>query len=107
MTCTIPGFAPGADYYAASGVLEMGQQIFRHPGLTDQRGFDILTAMVAGLIDQQLANDPGGTRWLALQNRRSISGPTASAFAQTRRREAGWGSTTGSASSDHRTRRTS
>jgi hypothetical protein len=104
MTCTIPGFVPGADYYAASGVLEMGQQIFRHLGLTDRRGFDIFTTMVAGLIDQRLANDPGGTRWLALQNRRSISGPTASAFPQTRRRETGGQLNTRPASPDHRTR---
>jgi len=55
------------------GVLEMRQQIFRNLGLTDQPGFDIFTAMVAGLIDQQLGNDPGcGGRHC--RNRGSISG---------------------------------
>lgn len=32
-------------------------------GVTDQAGLDLWTAMVTGLVDQQLSNDPGGTRW--------------------------------------------
>jgi len=64
---TIPGFVPSADSYApAVRVFELGQQIFRSLGLTDSSDFDIFTAIVAGLINQQLANDPGGTRWSAL-----------------------------------------
>jgi hypothetical protein len=68
-------------------VLEAGQQIFRNLGLTDQPDFDIFTAIVASLINQQLANDPaaaGGRRW---STGRSIFGPTASTFHQTQRRE--------------------
>jgi AcrR family transcriptional regulator len=67
---TIPGFEPSADSYApAVRVLEMGQQIFRDLGLTDPSDFDIATAIIAGLVNQQIANDPGGTRWSALLDR--------------------------------------
>ena len=67
---TIPGFVPSADSYApAVRVFELGQQIFRKMGLTDPSDFDIFTAIVAGLVNQQLANDPGGTRWAALLDR--------------------------------------
>jgi AcrR family transcriptional regulator len=67
---TIPGFQPSADSYApAVRVLEMGKQIFRKVGLTDPADFDIWVAIIDGLINQQLANDPGGTRWSALLDR--------------------------------------
>jgi AcrR family transcriptional regulator len=67
---TIPGFQPSAESYApAVRVLEMGQQIFRNVGLTDPSDFDIWVAIIDGLINQQLANDPGGTRWSVLLDR--------------------------------------
>ena len=67
---TIPGFEPSADSYApAVRVLELGQQLCRDLGLTDPDDFDIATAIIDGLINQQLANDPGGTRWSALLDR--------------------------------------
>jgi AcrR family transcriptional regulator len=67
---TISGFEPSTDSYApAVRVFELGQQIFREFGLTDPSDFDIFTAIIAGLINQQLANDPGGTRWSALLDR--------------------------------------
>jgi hypothetical protein len=67
---TIPGFVPSADSYApAVRVFELGQQIFRSLGLSDPSDFDIFTAISAGLVNQQLANDPGGTRWSALLDR--------------------------------------
>jgi AcrR family transcriptional regulator len=67
---TIPGFEPSADSYApAVRVLEQGRQFFHNLGLTDLSDLDIWTAMIAGLINQQIANDPGGTRWSALLDR--------------------------------------
>jgi AcrR family transcriptional regulator len=64
---TIPGFEPSAGSYApAVRVLEIGRQLLGNLGVTDSSDFDIWTAMIAGLINQQLANDPGGTRWSAL-----------------------------------------
>jgi AcrR family transcriptional regulator len=67
---TIPGFVPSAESYAPSvRVLELGQQVFRSLGLTDPSDNDIWDAIVVGMINQQLANDPGGTRWSALLDR--------------------------------------
>ena len=67
---TIPGFVPSAESYApAVRVLELGQQVFGSLGLTDPSDGDIYDAMVVGMVNQQLANDPGGTRWSALLDR--------------------------------------
>jgi AcrR family transcriptional regulator len=67
---TIPGFEPSAESYAPSvRVLQLGQQLFRDLGVSDPADFDILTAIIDGMINQQLANDPGGTRWSALLDR--------------------------------------
>ena len=64
---TIPGFEPSAESYApAVRVLELGRQLLHSLGVTDQADFDIGTAIIDGMINQQLANDPGGTRWSAL-----------------------------------------
>jgi AcrR family transcriptional regulator len=66
----IPGFEPSAESYApAVRVLELGRQLLRDVGVTESSDFDIATAMIAGLINQQLANDPGGTRWSVLLDR--------------------------------------
>jgi AcrR family transcriptional regulator len=60
----IPGFEPSPDSYApAVRVLEAGHQIARDRGLADPDDFILLIAIVTGLIDQQIANDPGGDRF--------------------------------------------
>jgi AcrR family transcriptional regulator len=67
---TIPGFEPSAESYApAVRVLELGRQIFHQHGITDDGIFDIAVAMIGGMVNQQLANDPGGTRWSVLLDR--------------------------------------
>jgi AcrR family transcriptional regulator len=67
---TIPGFEPSPESYApAVRVVELGDQLFRDLGLTDAADSDIYTAMIDGMVNQQLANDPGGTRWSALLDR--------------------------------------
>jgi len=67
---TIPGFEPSPESYAPSvRVYELGEQIFRDLGLTNQSDNDIWDALIVGLINQQLANDPGGTRWSSLLDR--------------------------------------
>ena len=67
---TVPGFEPSPESYApAIRVLEMGRQLFRDVGLSDGGDFDIWVALIGGLVNQQLANDPGGTRWSALLDR--------------------------------------
>jgi AcrR family transcriptional regulator len=64
---TIPDFEPSAESYAlAVEVLDGGREILAVAGVTDPASFDLWTALVAGLASQQLANDPGGDRWLRL-----------------------------------------
>jgi AcrR family transcriptional regulator len=63
----IPGFEPSADSYApAVRVLEAGFVIAAERGVTDRDDFLILLSIIGGLIDQQLANDPGGDRFSRL-----------------------------------------
>jgi AcrR family transcriptional regulator len=67
---TIPGFEPSPESYApAVRVLQLGQQLYRDLGVSDPADLDIYTAIIDGMINQQLANDPGGTRWSALLDR--------------------------------------
>ena len=68
---TIPGFEPSADSYAPAVRVYWSweNKIFRDLGLVDPSDFDIWAAMIVGLVNQQLANDPGGTRWSALLDR--------------------------------------
>jgi hypothetical protein len=42
------------------------QQELRAIGITSDQDADICTALISGLISQQLANDPGGQRWRRL-----------------------------------------
>jgi len=63
----IPGFEPSAASYAIaeSTLARVGEQL-AGLGFTDPRALDLLTALSAGLASQQLANDPGGDRWIRL-----------------------------------------
>lgn len=64
---TIPDFEPSAESYAlAVEVLDGGREILADAGVTDPASFDLWTAVVGGLASQQLANDPGGHRWLRI-----------------------------------------
>ena len=64
---TIPGFEPSAESYAlAVEVLEQGRSLLAAAGVTDPAHFDLWTGLVAGLASQQLANEPGGDRWVRL-----------------------------------------
>jgi AcrR family transcriptional regulator len=64
---TIPEFEPSADSYAvASEVFARGRQLLAQAGVDTDRDFDLWTALVTGLASQQLANDPGGDRYLRL-----------------------------------------
>jgi AcrR family transcriptional regulator len=60
----IPGFEPSAESFAgAETVLRRTVALLRAAGLRSQADVDCFVAMVAGLIDAQLSNDPGGDRW--------------------------------------------
>ena len=61
---TIPGFRPSEEAYAASvSVYERMRMRMRQCGVHSQADLDLWTAITGGFVDQQLANDPGGTRW--------------------------------------------
>jgi AcrR family transcriptional regulator len=61
----IPGFEPSpASYAPAEQVLAGIVDRLRAAGLDDPGDVDCFVAMVAGLIDAQASNDPGGDRWV-------------------------------------------
>ena len=67
----IPGFTPSEASYAPAvaalnGVVQQMVALGLDPSSAD---VDLYTALVAGLVDQQWANDPGGTRWARLLDR--------------------------------------
>lgn len=64
---TIPGFEPSPDSYGpAVQVLAIAQDRLARVGITDAEALDLWTALLTGLVDQQISNDPGGDRWLRL-----------------------------------------
>ncbi len=63
----IPGFQPSAESYAiAVEVLEQTRRRFEDAGIGDPKALDLWTALSGGLVNQQMANDPGGDRWVRL-----------------------------------------
>lgn len=59
---SVPGFTPSAEAYAPSvRTIQLGLDLLAAIGVTDRGDVEIWFALLAGLIDQQLANDPGGT----------------------------------------------
>ncbi len=64
---TIPGFAPSAESYApAERALALAIERLSLIGISEVRHVDIWTALLTGLVDQQMSNDPGGDRWTRL-----------------------------------------
>ena len=64
---TIAGFSPSTQSYApAVRALERTQQLLRRTGVSNPRYVDLWTALTTGLVDQQISNDPGGSRWSRL-----------------------------------------
>jgi AcrR family transcriptional regulator len=67
---TIPGFEPSAASYAlAQQFYEFGAGLIHAAGARTAAEMDIFTALVSGLAHQQIANDPGGKRWVRLAGR--------------------------------------
>ncbi len=61
----IPGFEPSPESYAlAVDALSHVLAVMNDAGVTDSGDVDCMIAMVAGLIEAQLSNEPGGDRWL-------------------------------------------
>jgi AcrR family transcriptional regulator len=67
---TIPGWEPTPESYAvAVEVLSEAADAFARMGLDDPAALDLWTALMTGLTDQQISNDPGGDRWERLLDR--------------------------------------
>jgi hypothetical protein len=66
----IPDFEPSTDSYAyAQEVLGRAVELLHTAGLESQGDVDCFIAMVAGLVDAQISNDPSGNRWTRHLNR--------------------------------------
>ena len=67
---TIPGFTPTAASYepAVQTLRTLGERLAGW-GIDRQQDIDLYVAIVGGLVDAQLANDPGGRRWSRLLDR--------------------------------------
>jgi AcrR family transcriptional regulator len=67
---TIPDFTPSPDTYAVAvrTYEQMGRRLAA-VGVHDQATLDLWTAVMTGITDQQISNDPGGTRWTQLVDR--------------------------------------
>jgi len=64
---TLPGFEPSTESYApAVRALVQAQEFLALNGITEARYLDMWTALITGLVDQQVSNDPGGDRWYLL-----------------------------------------
>lgn len=66
----IPGWQPMPDTYAlAVEQLENLRRVLASLGVRSDEAVDLWTALVTGLTDQQISNDPGGDRWSRLVDR--------------------------------------
>jgi AcrR family transcriptional regulator len=66
----VPGFSPSASAFdLAQEVLGRGLSLMRAAGVTEQGDIDCIISMTAGLMENQISNDPGGTRFVRHLNR--------------------------------------
>lgn len=64
---TVPDFKPSAESYApAVRALDVARELLSANGITQPKHLDLWTALITGLVDQQISNDPGGDRWTKL-----------------------------------------
>lgn len=62
---TIPGFEPSQESMSLAGEFyTLGQGLAEAAGVRTPAQMDVLTALISGLAHQQVANDPGGRRWV-------------------------------------------
>jgi AcrR family transcriptional regulator len=67
---TIPNFEPSPTSYAlAIEFYEIARRKLAAAGMSEPGDVDLFSALVTGLSHQQVANDPGGDRWVRLAGR--------------------------------------
>ena len=65
-----PGFTPSvASYPLAEEVLGRAYRVMQAAGVTEQGDIDCIIAVTGGVMEAQLSNEPGGTRWVRHLNR--------------------------------------
>jgi AcrR family transcriptional regulator len=63
----VPGFEPSAESFAIGVAALAGtREALEAAGASGERALDLWRALTNGLISQQIANDPGGSRWVRL-----------------------------------------
>ena len=63
----IPGWEPTPETYAlAVDRVDDLRRALASVGIRDEEAIDLWTAVMTGLTDQQISNDPGGDRWSRL-----------------------------------------
>jgi AcrR family transcriptional regulator len=63
----VPDFTPSPEsYIPAVRALDVARQLLERAGARDPWHLDLWTALMTGLVDQQISNDPGGDRWIRL-----------------------------------------
>jgi AcrR family transcriptional regulator len=63
----LPDFTPSPEAFQSSlRCYGLMQSLMSELGIDRQPDLDLYTALIGGLVNQQLANDPGGDRWRAL-----------------------------------------
>jgi AcrR family transcriptional regulator len=63
----IPGFAPSPEHLVIGLTnLATTRQMAAAAGLRSERAFDLFMAVTHGLVAMQIANEPGGDRWIRL-----------------------------------------
>lgn len=63
----VPGWQPSPDAYASAlEVYAFMREKLAVLGIDSGRDLDLWTAVLTGLTDQQISNDPGGDRWTRL-----------------------------------------
>jgi AcrR family transcriptional regulator len=66
----VPGFTPSTESYVlAEEVLRRVYKLVNEAGVSEPGDIDCIVAMVAGLMEAQMSNDPGGHRWTRHLNR--------------------------------------
>jgi AcrR family transcriptional regulator len=66
----VPGFEPSEEAYAPSlAVIDLLRVELTGLGVDDDEALDLWVSLVGGLVDSQLANDPGGKRYERLLDR--------------------------------------
>lgn len=62
---TVPDFEPSTQSYEmAVEALDATRGLLRSVGARRKGDIDVWTAMLSGLVTQQISNDPDGTRWI-------------------------------------------